>query len=579
MKKVLIANRGEIAVRVIRACASHGLTSVAVYADSDANAHHVRLADEAYCLEGRSALETYLDADKILAAAKASGADAIHPGYGFLSERADFAQAVEDAGLTWIGPTPENIALLGDKVAARRIAEQVGAPLVPGTPGPVSSVDEVRSFAEQHGYPIAIKAAFGGGGRGLKVVYKPEELERRYESAVSEAVSAFGRGECYVERFVDRPRHVETQILGDGRGRVVVVGTRDCSLQRRHQKVVEEAPAPFLTDDQFDQLVAASRAIGEAVKYRGVGTMEFMLGSDGLLSFLEVNTRIQVEHPITERTTGIDLVIWQFLIAEGSTLDALPDVVPWQGHAIEFRINAEDPGRRFLPQAGRINRFDMPAGPFVRTDEGMLAGSVISPEFDSLIAKVIVWGNDREDAIARSRQAMKECEIDGIPTLVPFHRRILHDPAFIANRLEDFRIHTNWIETECDWLAELAQPLPAGVAKENVVREWFEVDGRWVRLGFPAAFLGSGSAPRPASSATSEPEQAIPNGALRAQMNGVLSRWFVPTGSTVETGTSLGVLEAMKMEMPIIADHPGVFASLVTEGTIVKEGQPVATIA
>ncbi|MDR2896884.1 MAG: ATP-grasp domain-containing protein [Propionibacteriaceae bacterium] len=580
MKKVLIANRGEIAVRIIRACASYGLKSVAVYADADANAHHVRLADEAYCLEGRTALETYLDAGKILKAAKASGADAIHPGYGFLAERADFAAAVEEAGLTWIGPTPENIALLGDKVAARRIAEQVGAPLVPGTPGPVSTVEEVRAFAEVYGYPIAIKAAFGGGGRGLKVVFKPEELERRYESAVSEAVSAFGRGECYVERFVDRPRHVETQIIGDGQGRVVVVGTRDCSLQRRHQKVVEEAPAPFLTDEQHQQLADASIAIGAAVNYRGVGTMEFMLGSDGSLSFLEVNTRIQVEHTITERTTGVDLVIWQFMIAEGSGLESLPDVVPSQGHAIEFRINAEDPGRGFLPQAGKLTRFDLPAGPFVRVDEGMTAGGVISPEFDSLIAKVIVWGNDRTEAIARGRQAMKEAQIDGIPTLIPFDRRILTEPAFIAEDAADFKIHTNWIETECDWLPELAQPLPQGVTRESVVREWFEVDGRWIRLGFPAAFLGSGAGGAPNSAPVSAaPSPEIPTGAIRAPMNGVLSRWFVPTGSTVTTGTSLGALEAMKMEMPLIADQPGVFAALVKEGTVVKEGQPIATIA
>ncbi|MDR2929370.1 MAG: ATP-grasp domain-containing protein [Propionibacteriaceae bacterium] len=578
MQKVLIANRGEIAVRIIRACASHGLKSVAVYADSDANARHVRLADEAYCLEGRTALETYLDADKILAVATKSGADAIHPGYGFLSERADFAQAVEDAGLTWIGPTPENIALLGDKVAARRIAEQVGAPLVPGTPGPVLGIEEVQAFAEQYGYPIAIKAAFGGGGRGLKVVHKPEELARRYESAVSEAVSAFGRGECYVERFVDRPRHVETQILGDGKGRVVVVGTRDCSLQRRHQKVVEEAPAPFLTDEQFTQLVDASRAIGQAVKYRGVGTMEFMLGSDGSLSFLEVNTRIQVEHPITERTTGVDLVIWQFQIAEGGTLDSLPDVVPSIGHALEFRINAEDPGRGFLPQSGRMTRFDLPYGPFVRVDDGITAGGVISPEFDSMIAKIIVWGNDRDEALARSRQAMKECDIEGIPTLVPFHRRVLLDPAFTATRAEDFRVHTNWIETECSWLPELAEPLPAGVTKESVVREWFEVDGRWIRLGFPAALLGSG-APQPGSKPSATSQDQIPNGAVRAPMNGVLARWFVATGTTVQPGTSLGTLEAMKMEMPLIADRAGVFASLVSEGAIVKDGQPLATIA
>ncbi|MDR0783031.1 MAG: ATP-grasp domain-containing protein [Propionibacteriaceae bacterium] len=577
MKKVLIANRGEIAVRIIRGCASYGVESVAVYSDPDASSLHVRLADEAYCLEGRTALETYLDAEKILLAAKLSGADAIHPGYGFLSERADFAQAVEDAGLTWIGPTPENIALLGDKVAARRIAEQVGAPLVPGTPGPVSNVEEARAFADQHGYPIAIKAAFGGGGRGLKVVFKPEELELRYESAVSEAISAFGRGECYVERFVYHPRHVETQFLGDGKGRIVVVGTRDCTLQRRHQKVLEEAPAPFLTDDQFNQLVAATQAIGKAVNYRGVGTMEFMLGHDGLLSFLEVNTRIQVEHPITERTTGIDLVSWQFRVAEGRSLDELPDVVPSSGHALEFRINAEDPGRGFLPQAGELTRFDLPGGPFLRVDAGITAGGIISPEYDSMIAKVIVWGRSRERAIVRGRQAMKETVIEGVPSLVPFHRRVLLEPGFIATNAEDYTIHTGWIDNDCTWLPELAQPLPPGVAREDVIREWFEVDGRWIRLGFPASLVGSGGAPVTGGAKAAAPE-AI-QGAIRSPMNGILARWFAESGTTVAVGDSLGTLEAMKMEMPIVADRAGVFATLVSENTIVKEGQPLATIA
>ena len=573
MKRVLIANRGEIAVRVIRACASYGLESVAVYSDTDADAMHVRLADQAYCLEGRTALETYLDIDKILAAAKASGADAIHPGYGFLAERAEFAQAVEDAGLTWIGPTPENIALLGDKVAARQIAEKVGAPLVPGTPGPVSGVEEVRAFADEYGYPIAIKAAYGGGGRGFKVVHKPEELALRFESAVSESVAAFGRGECYVERFVDKPRHVETQILGDGKGRIVVVGTRDCSAQRRHQKVIEEAPAPFLTPHQFGRLVAASQAIGGAVNYRGAGTMEFMLGTDGLLSFLEVNTRIQVEHPITERTTGVDLVIWQFKIAEGHSMDELPDVVPYSGHAIEFRINAEDPGRGFLPQAGYMTRFDIPGGPFLRVDAGVTSSATISEEFDSMIAKIIVWGNDREEAIARSRQAMKECNIEGIPSLIPFHRRMLEEPAFTATGPEGFTLHTNWIETECTWLPELIAPLPTGVKREEVIREWFEVDGKWVRLGFPAALLGSGGAPRGTKAA-----EVVPEG-VKATMNGSVTKWLVANGETVSNGQSLGILEAMKMEMPIVADNSGVFTAAVPEGTVVKEGQILATIA
>ena len=575
MKKVLIANRGEIAVRVIRACASYGLESVAVYADPDADAMHVRLADSAYALEGRTALETYLNIDKILAAAKASGADAIHPGYGFLSERSDFAEAVEAAGLIWIGPTPKNMELLGDKVSARRIAEKTGAPLVPGTADPVADVDEVIKLAEKFGYPLAIKAAFGGGGRGLKVVRNRDELERRYESAVSEAVSAFGRGECYVERFVDRPRHVEAQILGDGRGRVVVVGTRDCSVQRRHQKVIEEAPAPFLTDEQFNRIVESARAIGEAVKYRGVGTVEYMLGDDGLLSFLEVNTRIQVEHPATERATGIDLIIWQFRVAEGHSLKELPDVVPSNGHVIEFRINAEDPGRGFLPQAGHLDRFDVPGGPFLRVDAGVTAGGVVPAEFDSMIAKIIVWGTNREEAIARGRQAMKECVIEGIPTLVPFHRRLLNDPEFTATGPDGFRVHTNWIENDCTWLGDLAMPLPAGVTREQIIREWFEVDGRWVRLGFPAALLGSGGVHLPDKVAA----PPVPAGGIRAPMNGILSRWFVESGATVSSGTSLGTMEAMKMETPIIADKDGVFASIVAEGTIVKEGQVLATIS
>lgn len=573
MKKVLIANRGEIAVRVIRTCASYGVESVAVYADSDANSLHVRLADSAYCLEGQTALETYLNIDKILAAARASGADAVHPGYGFLSERAEFAEAVEAAGLIWIGPTPQNIALLGDKVAARRIAQQVGAPLVPGTADPVADVSEVFAFAEQYGYPIAIKAAFGGGGRGLKVVNKPEEVERRFESAVSEAISAFGRGECYVERFVNRPRHVEAQILGDGQGRVVVIGTRDCSLQRRHQKVLEEAPAPFLTDDQFNQIVNSARAIGQAVNYRGVGTVEYMLGDDGLLSFLEVNTRIQVEHPITERTTGVDMVIEQFRVAEGLGIVDLPDVVPAIGHAIEFRINAEDPANGFLPQAGHLGRFDMPGGPFVRVDQGVTADTEISPEFDSMVAKVIVWGQDRDEAIARGRQAMKEAVIEGVPTLLPFHRRILQEPKFTASTVEDFGIHTNWIDQECDWLKDLQEWIPRGVTRERVIREWFEVNGRWVRLGFPAALLGSGGqiAAKPVTLAA-EPE------GLRAPMNGLLARWVVETGQSVTEGTNLGTMEAMKMEVPLVADRSGVFTPLVEAGATVKSGQVLATI-
>jgi acetyl-CoA/propionyl-CoA carboxylase biotin carboxyl carrier protein len=498
-----------------------------------------------------------------------------------LAENADFARAVADNGLIWIGPTPENMALLGDKVASRKIAEQVGAPLVPGTPDPVSGVEEVEAFANQFGYPIAIKAAFGGGGRGLKVVRKAAELKRRYESAVSEAISAFGRGECYVERFVERPRHVEVQVLGDGKGRVVVVGTRDCSVQRRHQKVVEEAPAPFLSQEQQDLLCKSARDICQAVNYRGVGTVEFMLGEDGLLSFLEVNTRIQVEHPVTERTTGLDLIVRQFKVAEGYGLDDLPDVVPSSGHAFEFRINAEDPGRGFLPQAGLITRFDMPGGPFCRIDAGVASGGDVPPEFDSMVAKIIVWGTNRESALTRARQAMRECEIEGIPTLIPFHRRILTEPSFIAKTAEDFTMYTNWIETECDWLPELAQPLPPGVNRSRVVREWFEIDGKWVQIGFPASLIGAGggaATARPAASVESESGQTIPVGAVLAPMNGVLSRWSYPAGTQVEAHTNIGTLEAMKMENPILSEVGGVFTPLVTEGAAVKAGDPIATI-
>ncbi|MDR1386014.1 MAG: ATP-grasp domain-containing protein [Propionibacteriaceae bacterium] len=577
MKRVLIANRGEIAVRIIRACAAYGLESVAVYADPDADALHVRLADQAYALEGTTALETYLDVDKILAVAAQSGADAVHPGYGFLSERADFASAVEGAGLLWIGPTPENIALLGDKVEARRIAAQVGAPLVPGTPDPVEGVEQVKAFADQYGYPIAIKAAFGGGGRGLKVVRHPQELDRRYESAVSEARSAFGRGECYVERFVERPRHVEAQIIGDGRGRIVVAGTRDCSVQRRHQKIVEEAPAPFLTKSQRDAIVAASIAIGQAVEYRGVGTMEFMLGQDGELSFLEVNTRIQVEHPITERTTGLDLVALQFRIAEGGNLNDLPDVVPSDGHAFEFRLNAEDPGRGFLPQAGQITRFDTPGGPGVRVEAGIASGGKAPAQFDSLVAKIICWGQTREEALARSRQALKETALEGLPTLIGFHRRLLEDPSFTATSARDFTIHTGWLENDCDWLDQLKQSLPRQVGATRVLRQWLEVDGRWIKLGLPGEMFGEavpgfGAAPGGGGAESAE-------GAIRAPMSGILSRWLVDDDDQVVAGDPVAILEAMKMETRIVAERSGALTRLVAkEGTTVRDGQVIGRI-
>ncbi|HEX3707987.1 MAG TPA: biotin carboxylase N-terminal domain-containing protein, partial [Mycobacteriales bacterium] len=443
MRKVLIANRGEIAIRVIRACRDSGLDSVAIYAEPDLDAQHAKLADEAYALGGSTPAETYLDIAKILDIAKRSGADAIHPGYGFLAENADFATAVIEAGLTWIGPPPSAIDALGDKVKARHIAAEVGAPLTPGTPNPVAGVDEVLAFADEHGLPIAIKAAYGGGGRGLKVARNREEIADLYESAVREAVAAFGRGECFVERYLDKPRHVETQILADQHGNVVVVGTRDCSLQRRYQKVVEEAPAPFLSDDQLDRLYTASKAIAKAAGYVGAGTCEFLVAPDGLVSFLEVNTRLQVEHPVTEEVSGVDLVRQQFAIADGKALD-FDDPKP-RGHAIEFRINAEDAGRGFLPAPGTVTEWQVPSGPGVRMDAGYVKGDTVPGTYDSLLAKLIVTGATRTEAIERSRRALADFEVGGMPTLIPFHRAVLTDPDFID---EPFRVHTRWIETE-----------------------------------------------------------------------------------------------------------------------------------
>ncbi len=443
MRKVLIANRGEIAVRVIRACRDAGLASVAVYAEQDIDGRHTRLADEAYSLNGTTAAETYLDIDKIIKTASEAGADAVHPGYGFLAENADFARAVISAGLTWIGPPPEAIEALGDKVQARHIARAVNAPLTPGTSDPVSGPEEVVAFAREHGLPVAIKAAFGGGGRGLKVAWSLDEIEELYASAVREATAAFGRGECFVERYLDRPRHVETQCLADAHGNVVVVSTRDCSLQRRHQKLVEEAPAPFLTDEQVALLHSSSKAILREAGYQGAGTCEFLVAHDGTISFLEVNTRLQVEHPVSEEVTGIDLVREMFRIAEGEPLGY--DDPTARGHSIEFRINAEDPARNFLPAPGTIRSWQVPSGPGVRLDAGYEPGMTVPQAFDSLIAKLIVTGASRRQALERARRALAEFEIDGMPTVLPFHRAVVTDPAFTD---EPFRVHTRWIETE-----------------------------------------------------------------------------------------------------------------------------------
>ncbi|MEK9735880.1 MAG: biotin carboxylase N-terminal domain-containing protein, partial [Candidatus Nanopelagicales bacterium] len=448
VEKVLIANRGEIAVRVARACRDAGLTSVAVYADPDREALHVRTADEAYALDGSTAAETYLDIAKLLDVAARSGADAVHPGYGFLSENADFAQAVIDAGLTWIGPPPDAIRSLGDKVSARHIAARAGAPQVPGTPDPVAGADDVVAFAKEHGLPVAIKAAFGGGGRGLKVARTLEEIPELYDSAVREAVAAFGRGECFVERYLDNPRHVETQVLADQHGNVVVVSTRDCSLQRRHQKLVEEAPAPFLSDEQVDALYSASKAIIKEAGYYNAGTCEFLVGEDGTISFLEVNTRLQVEHPVSEEVAGIDLVREQFRIADGGVIDY--DDPALRGHSIEFRINGEDPGRGFLPAPGVLTEWVEPAGPGVRVDAGFGQGDIIGGNFDSLLAKLIVTGRDRKEALDRSRRALREFVVEGIATAIPFHRAVVDDPAFAPEGDASFSVHTRWIESGFD---------------------------------------------------------------------------------------------------------------------------------
>ena len=578
MRKVLIANRGEIAVRVIRACRDAGLPSVAVYADPDLDALHARLADEAYSLGGSTPGDTYLDIDKILDVAKRSGADAVHPGYGFLAENAGFASAVMDAGLIWIGPPPAAIEALGDKVKARHIAQDVGAPLAPGTADPVDGVDEVLAFVDEHGLPVAIKAAFGGGGRGLKVARTREEIPELYDSAVREAVAAFGRGECFVERFLDRPRHVETQILADQHGQVVVVGTRDCSLQRRHQKVVEEAPAPFLTDEQLQRLYEASKAIARAAGYVGAGTCEFLVSQDGVVSFLEVNTRLQVEHPVTEETSGVDLVRAQFAIADGQRLKGV-DPAP-RGHSIEFRINAEDPGRNFLPAPGQITALRLPHGPGVRVDAGYVAGDVVPGGFDSLLAKLIVTGATRQQAIERARRALTEFEVGGMPTLLPFHRAVLEDPAFVD---EPFTVHTRWIES--GWkgglppYAQPADPPPSAAERQRVT---VEVGGRRLEVVLPEGLARSGSASgrKPPSLARKGGSGAAVTGdTLTAPMQGTIVKITVEEGQAVEQGELVVVLEAMKMEQPLTAHKAGTVQKLhASVGESVPAGSPICEI-
>lgn len=554
MKKVLIANRGEIAVRIARACRDYGVASVAVYADADIDALHVRQADEAYALDGQRPADSYLNIDKLLAVAARAGADAVHPGYGFLSERADFARAVIAAGLTWIGPDPSTIDALGDKVQARRIALKVGAPLVAGTEDPVKDASEVVAFAQQHGLPIAIKAAFGGGGRGLKVAWKLEEVSELYESAVREAVAAFGRGECFVERFLDRPRHIEAQIIADRHGRVVVVGTRDCSLQRRNQKLIEEAPAPYLTDELRQRIHASARDICAEAGYVGAGTVEFLLSGDGTLSFLEVNTRLQVEHPVSEETSGIDLVIEQLRVAQGLALSFSDTPVP-RGHSFEFRINAEDAGNGFLPTPGAITRFQPPSGPGVRLDSGVVEGSRVSPNFDSMIAKLIVTGATREQAIARARRALAEFKVEGVATVLPFHQAVMAHADFTA--ADTFAVHTRWIET--DFAEQLAiAPRSANAADPDVLRSFVEIDGKRHQLGLPAALLGGLNLNSAARSTIGQAQvETLDPQAIVTPVAGNLHTWLVANGEAVQAGQVVAVMEAMKMETSILAPCAG----------------------
>lgn len=579
--KVLVANRSEIAVRVMRAARDHGILSVAVYADQDRDAQHAKLADEAYGLDGTTSAETYLVIDKLLSIARRSGADAVHPGYGFLAENADFARAVIDAGLTWIGPSPEAIEKLGDKVSARHVAEKVGAPLAPGTLNPVADAAEVLAFVDEHGLPVAIKAAFGGGGRGLKVARERGEVAEMFDSATREAIAAFGRGECFVEKYLDQPRHVETQCLADAHGNVVVVSTRDCSLQRRHQKLVEEAPAPFLTEEQNTELYRASKAILKEVGYLGAGTCEFLIGKDGTVSFLEVNTRLQVEHPVSEEITGIDLVREQFRLAEGGVLD-YEDPIP-RGHSFEFRINGEDAGRNFMPAPGPIHVFKPAGGPGVRVDTGVQAGDVISGSFDSLLAKLIVTGATRDEALERSRRALEEFEVAGLPTVLPFHRAIVNDPAFAPADGAPFSIYTRWIETEFENTIEpwsgTGEEAAAPQARHSVV---VEVDGRRIEVTLPTRLL-PGSAEHTAGPAprrrAGHAVDTSTGDSVKAPMQATIVKLAVAEGDKVIKGDLIVVLEAMKMEQPITAHRDGTIGAVnAAVGATVSSGHLLMSI-
>jgi len=593
VQKVLIANRGEIAIRIARACRDAGLASVAVYAEPDIDGLHVTMADEAYALGGKTAVDSYLDIEKIIQVAARSGADAIHPGYGFLAENADFAQTVLDAGMTWIGPPPAAIRALGDKVSARHIATAAGAPLTTGTADPVTGAAEVVEFAREHGLPIAIKAAFGGGGRGLKVARTLDEIPQQYESAVREAVAAFGRGECFAERYLDRPRHVETQCLADTRGGVVVVSTRDCSLQRRHQKLVEEAPAPFLDPEQSRVLYESSKAILREAGYVGAGTCEYLIGQDGTVSFLEVNTRLQVEHPVTEEVTGIDLVREMFRIADGEQI-GYDDPAP-RAHSIEFRINAEDPGRNFLPAPGKITYWQPPSGPGVRLDAGYREGMTVPQAFDSLIAKIIVTGTDRRQAIERARRALAEFEIGGMPTVLPFHRAVTADPAFTT---EPFAVHTRWIETEFEgpvepFTGEADGDDPDAGSRERIT---VEVGGRRLEVVLPTGFLvtddaagrttgSAGTAGRAArgaqrTSGRGRKAAAVGGDTLVSPMQGTIVKLVAAEGQQVSAGDTIVVLEAMKMEQPLAAHKSGTVTGLaVTVGQSVSSGDPICKLS
>ena len=574
ISKVLIANRGEIAVRIARACADYGVKSVAVYANADIDALHARMADEAFGLDGDKPADSYLNIDKLIAIAQKSGADAVHPGYGFLSESEAFARAVLDAGLIWIGPRPDTIAKLGDKVEARKIALKVGAPLVAGTPDPVKNADEVLAFAQQHGLPIIIKAAFGGGGRGMKIAWRMDEVAELYESAVREAVTAFGRGECFVEQFLDKPRHIEAQVIADTHGHVVVMGTRDCSLQRRNQKLVEEAPAPFITEEQREKIHSAARNICAEAGYISAGTVEFLLSANGAISFLEVNTRLQVEHTVTEETTGVDLVIEQLRVADGLPLSITATPAP-RAHSIEFRINAEDVGRGFLPTPGPVVKFLPPSGPGVRVDSGVESGSIIPGTFDSMMAKLIVTGATREQAMARARRALREFQIEGVASVLPFHKAVMDHPDFVGT--DGFKVHTRWIESD------FAEPLAAAVRAEpladtSLLRTAIEIDGRRVTLGLPAVLLQGLAAGATGGVTAAAEKETIDPAAVASPIAGNLHAWKVADGDEVKEGDVIAVMEAMKMEMQVSAHKAGRISLAAQAGTAQALGAVIAHI-